>query len=95
MLCSYEKEIYNIGKYIPIEEEIYLNQDRYYEVINECHNNGNANKFIEFMLKMIDETLEQLVRDIYSLGNQAHSKDNIYTKEYISQGIFVLTLHKI
>lgn len=29
-----------------------------------------------------DETLEQLVRDIYSLGNQAHSKDNIYTKEY-------------
>ena len=46
-------------KYIPIEEEIYLNQDRYYEVINECHNNGNANKFIEFMLKIINSVLEK------------------------------------
>ena len=39
-------------KYIPIEEE-------YYEVINECHNNGNVNKFIEFMLKIINSVLEK------------------------------------
>lgn len=45
--------------YIPIEEEIYLNQDEYYESIVKCHNNGNANEFITFMLKCIYSSLEK------------------------------------
>ena len=49
-------------KNIPIEEEIFLNQEKYYDVINECHNNGNANKFIDFMLDVIDNVLEKLPR---------------------------------
>lgn len=49
-------------KNIPIEEEIFLNQEKYYDVINKCHNNGNANKFIEFMLDVIDNVLEKLPR---------------------------------
>lgn len=46
-------------KYIPIEEEIYLKQDMYYDSISECHNNGNANSFIEFMLDVVDSVLEK------------------------------------
>ena len=32
-------------EFIPIEEEIYLNQEQYYESINNSHDNGNANEF--------------------------------------------------
>lgn len=49
-------------KNIPIEEEIFLNQEKYYDVINECHNNGNDNRFIDFMLDVIDNVLEKLPR---------------------------------
>lgn len=47
----------NKFKYIPIEEEIYLNQEKYYNSIEQCHINGNANDFIEFMLNIIDSSL--------------------------------------
>lgn len=46
-------------KYIPIEEEIYLNQKDYYDSISKCHNNGNANVFIDFMLNCINSLLEK------------------------------------
>ena len=44
-------------EYIPIEEEIYLNQQKYYESITQCHVNGNANVFIDFMLMCINSSL--------------------------------------
>lgn len=46
-------------KYIPIEEEIYLNQQKYYDSIAQCHINCNANVFIVFMLKCIHSSLEK------------------------------------
>lgn len=47
-------------KYIPIEEEIYLNQQEYYDSIAQCHINGNANVFIDFMLMCINSSLEKI-----------------------------------
>jgi len=49
-------------KYIPIEEEIYLNQQKYYDSIAQCHINGNANSFIDFMLESIDSSLEKITQ---------------------------------
>lgn len=46
-------------EYIPIEEEIYLNQEKYYDSIMQCHINGNANIFIDFMLMCINSTLKK------------------------------------
>lgn len=46
-------------KYIPIEEEIYLNQKKYYDAIAQCHINGNVNVFIEFMLNVINDLIEK------------------------------------
>lgn len=37
------------------------NQQEYYKVINDCNNAGNSNVFIEFMLKMINETIDKIV----------------------------------
>ena len=55
-ILSKWKEIF---EYVPIESLIKKYQEDYYTAINNCNNNGNSNEFIEFMLKMIDETLEK------------------------------------
>ena len=49
-------------EYIPIEEEIYLNQQKYYDSIAQCHVNGNVNVFIDFMLMCIHSSLEKITQ---------------------------------
>lgn len=51
----------NVFKYVPIETQIKKYQQEYYSVISQSHVNGNSNVFIEFMLKMINETLIELL----------------------------------
>lgn len=46
-------------EFIPIEEEIYINQEEYYRSISECHNNNNANVFIKFILKIIKSAVQK------------------------------------
>ena len=46
-----------IFEFLPIESQIKKYQEDYYKAISNSHVNGNSNTFIEFMLKMIDETL--------------------------------------
>lgn len=53
MLRDYREEF----EYIPIEEEIYAKQEKYYQAIAQCHINGNANVFIDFMLHVIYDVL--------------------------------------
>ena len=50
-----------IFEYLPIESQIYKYQDDYYQSINNCNKKGNSTEFIEFMLKMIDEVLIDLI----------------------------------
>ena len=51
----------DIFEYLPIESKIHKYQDEYYSSIAECHKNANSNVFIEFMLKMIEETLDEAI----------------------------------
>ncbi len=51
----------DIFEYLPIESKIHKYQDEYYNSIAICHKNANSNVFIEFMLKMIDETLDEAI----------------------------------
>ena len=50
-----------IFEYVPIESQIKKYQNDYYKAINNCNNKGNSTEFVEFMLKMIDETLLELL----------------------------------
>lgn len=50
----------NIFEYLPIESRIYKYQEEYYDAIAKCHVNGDSNVFIEFMLKMISESLDEV-----------------------------------
>ncbi|HHX70916.1 MAG TPA: Fic family protein [Gallicola sp.] len=51
----------DIFEYLPIESKIHKYQDEYYDSIAKCHKSANSNVFIEFMLKMIDETLDEAI----------------------------------
>ena len=59
MLINYNKKF----EFIPVEEEIYLNQGEYYSSIAECHNNGNANVFIKFIISTINSSLDKIIKN--------------------------------
>lgn len=61
IILSKWKEIF---EYVPIESQIKKYQTEYYKSIDTCNKNGNSNVFIEFMLTMIDEVLEDLIASI-------------------------------
>ena len=46
--------------YLPIESMIKKNQEEYYTAIENCNNAGESTEFIEFMLKMIDDTIDEM-----------------------------------
>lgn len=48
-----------VFEYLPIESRIHKYQNRYYKVIASCNAKGDSTEFIEFMLKLIDETLDE------------------------------------
>ena len=53
-----------IFEYIPIESQIQKYQSTYYATIAKCHKEGNSNAFIEFMLEMIDEVLDEIIEGL-------------------------------
>lgn len=55
ILSNWEKAF----TYLPIESMIKKNQDEYYKVIDTCNKAGNSTEFIEFMLKMINDTIDE------------------------------------
>ena len=70
MLINYNKSF----EFIPLEEEIYLNQEEYYSSIAQCHNNGNANIFIKFILKTINSSIDKLIKNSNFALNDIQNK---------------------
>lgn len=72
----------NIFEYIPLESQIERFQTEYYDVIAQCHVNGNSDVFIEFMLDMIDQILDEVILQI--------NKSNADTSEYVKRMLDVM-----
>ncbi len=51
-------------EYVPIESQIKKYQSEYYKSIDICNKVGDSNLFVEFMLKMIDETLDEILNSV-------------------------------
>lgn len=51
-------------EYIPIESQIEKFQEGYYDAIAQCHVNGEANVFIEFILEQIDNILVEVIAQV-------------------------------
>lgn len=82
---------YPVFEYLPFETLISQNQAEYYKVLGKSDKAGNSTLFIEYMLSMIDNSLEELLsfsnrplttRDrleyFYSIGT-----DNFSRKDYM------------
>jgi len=54
----------SLFEYIPIESLIKKYQNEYYETITQCHAKGNSDQFVEFLLRVIDETLDEVITDV-------------------------------
>lgn len=67
----------NVFAYIPLESQIERFQDDYYDAIAKCHVNGNSDLFIEFMLEMINQILDEVMIQI--------NKSNPETSEYVKR----------
>lgn len=50
-----------VFEYLPLESQIKRYQEEYYQAIAKCNVAGNSTAFVEFMLRMIDETLEDFL----------------------------------
>ena len=59
----------SIFEYIPLESQIERFQTEYYDAIAKCHVNGNFDVFIEFMLNMIDQILDEVILQIKKTGS--------------------------
>ena len=78
-----------IFAWLPIESIIHDNQSEYYNAINVSNNNGNSTVFIEFMLSVIKQALQESITDkpknISSKSDLRWNKINDYLEmhEYI------------
>lgn len=63
-------------EFVPIESQIKKYQSDYYKAIDACNKNGNSNIFIEFMLKMIDETLNEMLLTLKKESKSISEKVN-------------------
>lgn len=69
-----------IFEYVPIETQIKKYQKEYYDAINFSNKSGNSTVFIEFMLKMIDETILDLLKNTITEANRV----SLYVKKLLA-----------
>lgn len=69
----------SIFEFIPIESQIEKYQSEYYGAIAESHVNGNSDVFIEFMLNMINQILDELIVQV----GKANSNNSEYVKRML------------
>lgn len=72
----------SVFEYIPLESRIERFQEQYYDVIDRCNKAGNSDAFIEFMLDMIDQVLDDVILQI--------NKENAETSEYVKKMLDVM-----
>ncbi len=99
MLIKYHKNF----EFIPIEEELYLNEEEYYSSITQCHINHNANIFIKFLLRIINSSIDKIIKNSNFALNDIQNKiielvinDNKITQQEIADklGVNVRTIKR-
>ena len=75
-----------VFEFLPIESLIKERQSEYYLALSKSDKSGNSTQFIEFMLEVINDSLEDLLstQNIYLSGND---RMNLF-KDYIKSNLF-------
>lgn len=80
------KDSYPVFEFLPIETLIKERQENYYEVLGESDNIGESTVFIEFMLEIILESLEDLL-NIQNVSLSNADRINVF-KSIIKEDYF-------
>lgn len=72
----------NVFEYIPLESQIERFQNEYYDAIAVCHTKGNSDIFIEFMLDMINQILDEVILQV--------NRSNAEVSEYVKRMLAVM-----
>lgn len=77
--------------YLPIESMIKQNQQEYYSVIQNCNKAGNSTEFIEFMLKMINSTIDEMnsSKEMRNQKESLLSENEIEVLEIIKKNVII------
>ena len=70
----------SVFEYIPLESQIERFQNEYYDAIAVCHTKDNSDIFIEFMLDMINQMLDEVVLQV----NRSNSEVSEYVKRMLA-----------
>jgi len=70
----------SVFEYIPLESQIERFQNEYYDAIAACHTKGNSDIFIEFMLTMINQILDEVILQV----NRSNSEVSEYVKRMLA-----------
>lgn len=67
------------------------NQEEYYKVIDNCNKAGNSTEFIEFMLKMIDDTIDAVInsKEMKDKSELLLSENEIKVIECIKRNVLI------
>lgn len=83
-----------VFEFLPIESLIKARQSEYYRVLGESDNNGDSTGFIEFMLQIINESIEELLanqnvnltsQDRIAIFEEKIRKSTFNRKDYMRQ----------
>lgn len=70
----------SVFEYIPLESQIERFQNEYYDAIAVCHTKDNSDIFIEFMLDMINQILDEVILQV----NRSNSEVSEYVKRMLA-----------
>jgi Fic family protein len=72
---------YPVFEFIPVETMIALHQKEYYRVLSTCDKEGKSTKFIDFMLSMINKTIDQLLEEYQPMKLQESDRIRIFLEQ--------------
>ena len=72
---------YPVFEFIPVETMIALHQKEYYRVLSTCDKEGKSTKFIDFMLSMINKTIDQLLEEYQPKKLQESDRIRIFLEQ--------------
>ncbi len=85
-------EQYPVFEFLPFETLINQNKNDYYTILSQCDKQGKSTQFIEFMLQIIDQSLEKLLdyngrtlKDIDRINYfMLHGRNEFTRKDYMN-----------
>jgi Fic family protein len=88
---------HDVFEYLSIESLIKENQKEYYKILSACDKQGESTLFIEFMLKIILESLSEYSRDLVlpniDCGSRLKYSRRLLASKYFSRKDYILA-HK-